>query len=196
VKMHSDNERCDWSVSSDVMREYHDIEWGVPVHDDQKLFEFLLLDAFQAGLSWEIVLRKRDAFRIAFRGFDPEAVAIMTDDDLNEVAHDASIIRNRAKIAAARHNARVFLEVAAEFGAFTTYFWSFVDERAISNTWAVSSEIPAETDRSRALSADMRRRGFKFAGPTIIYAVMQSSGLVNDHVASCFRHSELTQTRS
>ena len=183
--------RCEWANGSDLMREYHDKEWGVPVREDVKLFEFLLLDAFQAGLSWDIILRKREGFRIAFRDFDPAAVAAMADRDLDALMNDSGIIRNRAKIVAARANAVAFLDVVGEFGDFSSYFWSFVNDDPINNTWTEWQEIPAATDESRALSKDMKKRGFKFAGPTIIYAVMQSAGLVNDHTKACFRWEEL-----
>jgi len=183
--------RCEWAVGSDLMRIYHDTEWGVPVHEDRKLFEYLLLDSFQAGLSWSTILRKRDAFRQAFREFDPEAVANMTDADLAVLAQDPGIVRNRAKIIAARNNAGRFLEVAAEFGTFAAYFWSFVGGEAIQNEWPAITDVPAETVESRALSADLKRRGFSFVGPTIVYAVMQSAGLVNDHAAACYRRQEL-----
>lgn len=188
----AEEESCEWAGMSDLMRAYHDREWGVPVRDDRRLFEYLILDGFQAGLSWHIILRKREAFRRAFRDFEPGAVAAMTDEDLLALLADASIVRNRAKILAARENARAFLEVGSATGSFAGYFWSFAGGRTIQNQWRFGREVPAETDESRAASADLRKRGFTFVGPTIVYAVMQSAGLVNDHVVTCFRHAQLT----
>lgn len=174
------------------MAQYHDREWGVPLHDDSKLFEYLVLDGFQAGLSWAIVLNKREALRQAFRGFDPAQVAAMSGDDVERLLQLPGIIRNRAKIAATIGNAARLLPVADEFGSFDRYLWSFVDGKPLINSWTSVLEIPAETEESRLLSADLKRRGFRFVGPTIVYAVMQSAGLVNDHVTGCFRYQELT----
>ena len=176
---------------SDQMREYHDTEWGVPVHDDQKLFEYLVLDAFQAGLSWQIILRKREGFRDAFHGFDPNAVATMSDTEVTGLMERPEIVRNRAKIAATVANASVFLSIQQEFGTFSDYMWGFVEGKPIVNAWDAWPNIPAQTSESQALSKDLKRRGFRFAGPTIVYAVMQSAGLVNDHTLECFRYGEL-----
>jgi len=170
------------------MVDYHDSEWGIPVHDDQKLFEYLVLDAFQAGLSWAIVLRKREAMKQAFHGFNPEAVAQMSQTEVEEVLMRPEIIRNRAKVTATVENARKFLEVVSQFASFDRYIWEFVGGRTIQNSWTSDAAIPAETDESRALSKDLRARGFRFTGPTICYAVMQSAGLVNDHLVDCYRY--------
>lgn len=172
--------------------EYHDKEWGVPVHDDRKLFEYLVLDSFQAGLSWSIILRKREALRDAFRGFDPVPVATMTERDVDALVKSPEIIRNRAKIGATVGNARTFLDVVERLGSFHEYLWSFVNGATIQNSWTSVREIPAQTDQSRMMSDDLRARGFRFVGPTICYAVMQSAGLVNDHVVGCYRHSDLS----
>jgi DNA-3-methyladenine glycosylase I len=175
------------------MMEYHDREWGVPVHDDRLLFEFLVLDGAQAGLSWSTILRKREGYRAAFRGFDPAAVAEMGPEDVNELLRSAEIVRNRKKIESAIGNARALLAVAREWCSFDRYFWSFVGGRTIQNAWESMADIPAATPESAAMSADLRRRGFTFVGPTICYAIMQSAGLVNDHVVGCFRHAELRE---
>lgn len=167
---------------------YHDEEWGVPVHDDRHLFELLILEGAQAGLSWSTILRKREGYRSAFRGFDPAAVAEFGPAEIEELMASPAIVRNRRKIEAAVRNATAFLEVAGEFGSFDRYLWHFVGNEPIRNVWSTASEIPAETAESRALSKDLRRRGFGFVGPTICYALMQSAGLVNDHVVDCFRY--------
>ena len=179
---------------SDLMRAYHDEEWGVPVRDDRKLFEYLVLDAFQAGLSWHIILKKREGFREAFQDFDPRVVAEYTSADVERLVASSSIVRNRLKVKAAVSNAAAFLQVQRQFGAFSDYMWAFVGDRTIQDAWTVWQSIPSDTEESRLLSADLRRRGFKFVGPTIIYAVMQSAGLVNDHSATCFRYKELGGT--
>ena len=171
---------------------YHDLEWGVPVHDDQKMFEMLLLETFQAGLSWITVLKKRERFRVRFKQFDPVQVAQMTDRELEELLSDKGIIRNRQKIFAARNNARAFLETANEFGSFCSYLWAFVGHRPIVNRWNRSSELPGRSNLSEAISKDMKRRGFQFVGPTVVYAHLQAAGLVNDHLIGCFRHKELS----
>ncbi len=170
---------------------YHDVEWGVPVHDDRKHFEFLVLDAFQAGLSWAIILRKREAFRAAFADFDPKAVARFGARDLERLLGDAGIVRNRAKIEATVSNAAAFLRLVEEVGSFDRYIWGFVADRPIQNEWRNLSEIPARTEISEEASRDLRQRGFKFVGPTIVYAYMQAAGLVNDHVVDCFRYAEI-----
>jgi DNA-3-methyladenine glycosylase I len=179
--------RCTWARSPlDVA--YHDREWGVPVRDDRRLFELLLLEGAQAGLSWSTILAKRAAYRRAFAGFDPRRVARFGAGDVRRLLADAGIVRNRAKIAAAVANARAFLAVAAGHGSFAAYLWAFVGDRPLQGRRRSRRQVPAETAVSRALSADLRRRGFRFVGPTICYAFMQAAGLVNDHTADCFRY--------
>jgi len=174
------------------MLEYHDREWGVPVHDDRLLFEFLILEGAQAGLSWMTILRKRDAYRKAFKGFDPASVARFREATVERLLTMPAIVRNRAKIESAVRNARVVQAIVKEQGSFDRYVWSFVGGRSKRNAWKTMGEIPAETDESRALSKDLVKRGANFVGPTICYAFMQATGLVNDHVVSCFRYRELT----
>lgn len=183
--------RCGWCPDDPDYIHYHDTEWGVPLHDDRALFELLVLEAAQAGLSWLTVLRKREAYRRAFAGCDPAAVAAFDDQRLEALREDPGIIRNRQKIAAARHNARLFLDVQAEYGSFADYLWSWVDGRPVINHRRHIGEIPATTPLSDRLSADLRRRGFKFAGSTICYAYLQSAGLVMDHTVDCFRYPQL-----
>lgn len=183
--------RCGWAGSEAGMMDYHDTEWGVPVSDDRRHFEFLVLDAFQAGLSWAVILRKRDAFRSAFRGFDPVAVSSFEYDDIMRLQGDASIVRNRAKIEATVGNATRFLEVQEEFGSFDAFVWSFTGGRTIRNRWLSPAEVPAYTRESERMSRELRRRGFRFVGPTICYAYMQAAGMVNDHTTSCFRYEEV-----
>jgi len=174
------------------MLDYHDREWGVPVHDDPLLFEFLILEGAQAGLSWMTILRKRDAYRKAFKGFDPASVARFREATVERLLTMPAIVRNRAKIESAVRNARVVQAIVKEQGSFDRYAWSFVGGRPKRNAWKTMGEIPAETDESRALSKDLVKRGANFVGPTICYAFMQGTGLVNDHVVSCFRYRELT----
>lgn len=183
--------RCGWSESSDVMIAYHDREWGVPVHDDRKHFEFLLLDAFQAGVSWAIVLRKRESFRRAFDAFDPQKVARYRAPKIRALRRDAGIIRNRLKIAAAVSNARAFLDVQETEGSFDRFIWSFTDGEPKQNARKTLRQIPARTRESDRMSKALKERGFKFVGSTICYAYMQAAGLVNDHLVSCFRYDEL-----
>ncbi len=183
--------RCDWARDDPLMIRYHDTEWGVPVHDDRKLFEFLVLDMFQAGLSWAVVLKKREAFRRAFSGFDPSKVAEYGKTELKELLADAGIVRNRRKIEASVGNARALLKVQDDYGNFDEYVWQFTGGRTRLNRWRRSSDIPTKTVESVAMSADLKSYGFKFAGPTICYAFMQSVGLVNDHLVMCFRHREV-----
>jgi DNA-3-methyladenine glycosylase I len=171
---------------------YHDAEWGVPIHDDRRLFELLNLEGAQAGLSWITILRKRDGYRLAFEGWDPARIAGYGPDDEARLMADQSIVRNGAKIRAVIGNARAYLALADAPGAFDRYVWAFVDGVPIVNRWTSLSGVPAETDASRALSRDLKTRGFSFVGPTIVYAFMQSAGLVNDHLVSCFRHAELS----
>jgi DNA-3-methyladenine glycosylase I len=173
------------------MMAYHDTEWGVPIRDDRRHFEFLLLEGAQAGLSWETILRKREGYRAAFADFDPALVATFDDSDRERLLGDASIVRNRLKIKAAVGNARAFLDVQREFGSFDSYIWKFTDGRTIRNTWDELRDIPAETDESRAMSRDLKKRGFRFVGPTICYAYMQAAGMVNDHTIGCFRYGEV-----
>jgi DNA-3-methyladenine glycosylase I len=183
--------RCPWSLGvDDAYLRYHDEEWGVPVHDDSTHFEFLVLESAQAGLSWSTVLRKRGGYRRAFANFDPKRVARFNSRSVERLVQDAGIVRNRQKIVAAINNARRFLEVQDEFGSFDAYVWSFVDGRPIVNRWKEQSSMPATSAESDALSKDMKRRGFGFVGSTIIYAHMQATGLVNDHLVGCFRHAD------
>ena len=180
--------RCPWAGSNPLYLAYHDDEWGVPVHDDRTLFEFLILEGAQAGLSWITILRKRDAYRRAFAGFDPAAVAAFDEAKIAALLADPGIVRNRLKIRATVDKAHAFLPVQREFGSFDAYVWGFVGGQPIVNTPATLADVPAETAESRALSADLKRRGFRFVGPTIMYAYMQAVGLVNDHLVTCFRH--------
>jgi len=183
--------RCPWCGDDPLYVRYHDEEWGVPVHDDRKLFEFLVLEGAQAGLSWLTILRRREGYRRAFAGFDPEAVARFDETDIERLRNDASIIRNRAKIRSAVVNARAFLAVREEFGSFDRYIWRFVDGRPIVNTWTRDEDIPAATPLSETISRDLKARGFSFVGPTIVYAHLQATGMVNDHLVNCFRHDEV-----
>jgi DNA-3-methyladenine glycosylase I len=176
------------------MIEYHDREWGLPVHDDPKHFEFLVLEAAQAGLSWSIMLKKRDGYRRAFSDFDPQKVARYTDKRIQKLILDPGIIRNRLKIGAAVNNARTFLKVQEEFGSFDAYCWRFVDGRPKVNRWKEMRQIPAISKESDAFSKDLKRRGFSFVGSTVIYAHMQAVGMVNDHLVDCFRYREILST--
>src|SRR5437660_6510899 len=185
--------RCEWAGEDPLMVGYHDQEWGVPARDDRTLFEFLTLEGAQAGLSWMTILRKREGYRRSFAGFDPEAVARFTDADVDRLLADASIVRNRAKITSAIANARALLAVRAERGSFAEHLWSFVDGRALQPGRDALSDLPAETPEARAISRDLKRRGFGFVGPTIMYSLMQACGLVNDHVTGCFRWDELSR---
>lgn len=182
--------RCSWATGR-LMEQYHDEEWGVPVHDDRRHFEFLVLESAQAGLSWITILKRRAAYANAFCNFDPEVVAKMDGSDVDALLVDAGIIRNRRKVESAVSNARAFLEIRREFGTFDSYIWGFVDGLPIVNHWVEGAQIPAETALSKEVSADLRRRGFSFLGPVTCYAHLQATGLVMDHVRSCFRWSEL-----
>ena len=186
-------ERCNWGTTSEIMIKYHDTEWGVPLHDDQKLFEFFVLEGFQAGLSWQIVLNKRESFREAFDNFNPEIVAEYDEKKLEELVQNKAIIRNRMKIAACVNNARRFLEIQKEFGSFDNYIWRFVDGNPIVNKFKSLKELPAKTGLSDVISADLKKRGFKFVGSTVIYAHMQATGMVNDHLINCFRYKEINE---
>ncbi len=187
----SDPTRCPWAGTDPLYIAYHDQEWGAPVHDDRVHFEFLILEGAQAGLSWSTILKKRDHYRRAFDGFDPALVALYDEAKTAALLNDAGIVRNRLKIRAAIQNAGCFLQIQREFGSFDHYVWSYVGGRPIVNTWHSLSQVPAETAESRALSKDLKRRGFSFVGPTIMYAHMQATGLVNDHLTGCFRFHEL-----
>jgi DNA-3-methyladenine glycosylase I len=187
--------RCGWSDSislrDPLMIEYHDSEWGVPLHDDRKLFEFLVLEGMQAGLSWATILKKRDNFRKAFDGFDPAIVARYGERERARLLADAGIIRNRMKIDAAINNARCFLEVQKEFGSFDNYIWQFIGGKPIRNRFKTLQEMPATSPESDRISKDLKQRGFKFVGSTIVYAHMQATGMVNDHVVTCFRYRQV-----
>ena len=182
--------RCFWAATEPNIT-YHDEEWGVPVHDDRLLFEFLILEGAQAGLSWTTILNKRDNYRKAFDGFRPEKIARYGARDVKRLLGDAGIVRNRLKIAAAIENAKAFLTVRKEFGTFDAYLWSFVGGKPIQNRWQRMADVPARTAESDAMSRDLQRRGFKFVGSTICYALMQATGLVNDHLVTCPRHAQL-----
>ena len=182
--------RC-WNTTDPLLVKYHDEEWGVPVHDDKKLFELLTLEIFQAGLNWQLILRRRDAFRKAFDDFDPEKVSNYIDKDVERMASNPGIIKNRRKIESTVNNAHCLLEVQSEFGSFDAFIWRFVGCKTIQNSYTDFSELPAETPESNAMSAELKRRCFKFVGPTICYAFMQATGLVNDHITSCFRYEQL-----
>ena len=179
-----ERERC-WDTTNPLYIEYHDKEWGVPVHDDRTLFEFLVLEGFQAGLSWELILRRRGNLREAFDGFDPEKVARYTEEDVECLLGDPGMIRNRRKIEATINNARRLLEVRVEFGSFDRYIWGFVGGKPIKNRFRSFEGMPSETERSEVMTRDLKRRGFKFVGPTICYSFMQAVGMVNDHLVGC-----------
>ncbi len=185
--------RC-WGDEDPLMKAYHDSEWGVSLHDDRRLFEFLVLDGFQAGLSWRTILHKRESFRKAFDDFDYHRIAGYSPRKIKALQSDGSIIRNKLKINAAVANARAFLTVRKEFGTFDKYIWNYVDNKPIQNNLKSFEEMPAKTELSTEISKDLKKRGFQFVGPTIIYAFMQAIGMVNDHLTRCFRHSELAKT--
>jgi DNA-3-methyladenine glycosylase I len=182
--------RCEWTGSDPLMVAYHDEEWGVPLHDDQKLFEFLILEGMQAGLSWMTILRKRENFRAAFDDFDPVKVARYGQEKVEKLMGNAGIIRNRQKILAAIQNATAFLEVQEQFGSFDSYMWQFVGGKPLVNAWNRMGDIPPKTEQSETMSKDLKKRGFNFVGPTIVYAHMQATGMVNDHTTDCFRYLE------
>ena len=183
--------RCEWAGSDPLYVHYHDTEWGVPVYDDRKLFEFLLLEGAQAGLSWITILKRREGYRRAFADFNPEKVARFTQKKIDKLLHDPGIIRNRLKVVSAIDNAKAFLKVQEKFGSFSDYQWRFVDGKPIQNSFNSLAELPAKTSISEAFSKDLKKRGFTFVGPTIVYAHMQAVGMVNDHVADCFRHQQV-----
>jgi DNA-3-methyladenine glycosylase I len=184
-------QRCAWSGADPLMWAYHDQEWGTPVHDERTLFEFLVLEGAQAGLSWMTILRKRENYRLAFDSFDPERVAGFDEERVQRLLGNAGIVRNRRKIEAAIGNARAFLKVQEQFDSFDAYIWQFTNGHTIHNAWQSLSEIPARTQESDAMSKDLVQRGFKFVGPTICYAHMQATGMVNDHTVDCFRYQQL-----
>ena len=186
--------RCSWACGDDLLRAYHDTEWGVPVHDERKHFEFLVLESAQAGLSWLTVLRKRENYRTAYDSFDPEKAAGYDQAKIEELVGNSGIVRNRKKIESSVNNARRFREVQAEFGSFDTYIWHFVDFRPILNAWTKLSQLPAHTELSDRISKDLKKRGFTFVGSTIIYAHLQATGIVNDHISSCYRYDEIKQS--
>lgn len=183
--------RCDWA-KNDLAIKYHDTEWGVPLHDDRLLFEFLVLEGAQAGLSWDTILKKRENYRLAFDNFDPNIIAQYDDKKFDELLNNAGIVRNRLKIRSAIRNASAYLKVVEEFGSFDKYIWSFVDGKPIKNNqWKKMEDVPAKTEVSDKLSKDLKKRGFNFVGSTICYAFMQATGMVNDHIISCFRYDEV-----
>lgn len=184
-------ERCSWVSDDPIMIAYHDAEWGVPIHNDVRLFELLILEGAQAGLSWNTILQKRMNYRLAFDAFDVARIANYDDERIAQLMLNPGIVRNKLKLYAAVDNARAFLDVKDEFGTFDQYIWHFVDGKVIQNAWKTAEEVPTESKLSRAMSADMKKRGFKFVGPITCYAYMQACGLVNDHLVTCFRHSEV-----
>lgn len=183
--------RCGWSISDPIYIEYHDTEWGLPLHDDRRLFEFLILDGAQAGLSWLTILKKRQNYRKAFENFDPQIIARYDNRKIRELLANEGIVRNKLKIKATVQNARAFLSIQKQFGSFDKYIWQFVGGVTLKNKWKTLEEIPSQTKKSAAMSADLKKRGFTFVGPTICYAFMQAAGLVNDHVVDCFRYEEV-----
>ena len=183
--------RCEWANGSELEQSYHDNEWGVAVHDDRSLFEFLVLEGAQAGLSWSTILRKREGYRKAFENFDAQKISRYSEDDIARLLINSEIIRNKLKINATITNARAFLQVQEQFGSFDHYIWQFVHGRPIQNSWERMIDIPSSTPESEAMSKDLQKRGFKFVGATICYAFMQAVGMVNDHVVDCFRYEEL-----
>ena len=183
--------RCSWMGDDELMLRYHDKEWGVPVHDDRKWFEYLILDAFQAGLSWKTVLNKREGFREVFFGFDPERVSKMTEKEMESARNNSAIIRNRLKIKSAVTNAKAFLKLQEKHGSFDSYIWSFTEGQVVNNSWKDLHEIPASTPLSDEISKSLKQEGFSFVGTTICYAFLQAAGVVNDHLISCFRYEEL-----
>ena len=185
--------RCSWCEGNDIYQDYHDKEWGVPVFDDQQLFEFLILETFQAGLSWITVLKKRENFRKAFDFFDYKKIAVYDEAKYEALIQDAGIIRNKLKVRAAISNAQAFMKVQEEFGSFSKYIWGFVNGKPIVNNFKTLAEIPATTPLSDTISKDLKKRGFKFVGSTVVYAHMQATGMVNDHIVDCFRHKEVQE---
>ena len=189
--MQSKQTRCEWPGENELSIEYHDREWGVPLHDDNLLFEYLILDAFQAGLSWQTILNKRKNFKKAFHNFNAKKISKYSEKDKSRLLNDAGIIRNHLKINASITNAQKFLEVQKEFGSFDKYIWQFTNNKTINNEFKNISDLPAKTEESEKMSEDLKKRGFKFCGPTICYAFMQAAGMVNDHTINCFRYKEV-----
>lgn len=184
--------RCDWCLSSPLDMEYHDKEWGVPVRDDKTLFEFFVLETAQAGLSWATILKKREGYRKAFADFEVEKVAKFSEKKVEKLLLNPGIVRNRLKVKTTVTNAQNFIKVQKEFGSFSEYIWSFTDGKVITNTWKTMAEVPSTSDEATAMSKDLKKRGFKFCGPTICYAFMQAAGMCNDHIISCFRYKQVT----
>ncbi|MBJ6369677.1 DNA-3-methyladenine glycosylase I [Snuella sedimenti] len=183
--------KCSWCIGDPLYEAYHDTEWGVPVYDDATLFEFLILETFQAGLSWITILRKRENFRKAFDNFDYKKIANYKQDKIDALLKDTGIVRNKLKVNATVTNAQAFIKIQEEFGSFSQYIWGFVNGKPIKNTWPTLKDIPATTPISDALSKDLKKRGFKFVGSTVVYAHMQATGMVNDHITDCFRYKEV-----
>jgi DNA-3-methyladenine glycosylase I len=183
--------RCPWVNDDPLMIQYHDEEWGVPIHDNRLLFEFLILEGAQAGLSWATILRKRNNYLLAFDNFEPDKISDYSDQKIEDLRNDPGIVRNKLKIKATVSNAKAFLKIQEEFGSFDSYIWKFVDGKPIQNVWKDLTEIPSSTAESEDMSSDLKSRGFKFIGPTICYSFMQAVGMVNDHTVDCFRHSEI-----
>lgn len=183
--------RCQWCLDNDLYIKYHDEEWGTPTFDDKRIFEFIVLESAQAGLSWLTILKKRENYRAAFSGFDPQVIANYNEADIERLMGDPGIIRNRRKVEAAISNAKVFLEIQNEYGSFSNYMWSYVDGKPIMNNWDSIKDVPAKTEISDAMSKDLKKRGFKFFGSVICYSHMQALGVVNDHVVGCFRHAQV-----
>lgn len=188
-------QRCTWCGDDPLYQTYHDEEWGVPIHDDQKQFEFIVLESAQAGLSWLTILRKREGYRQAYDDFDPVKVARYDEVKIQQLLQNPNIVRNQQKIRASIKNARSFLAIQEEFGSFSAYLWGFIENHPIVNHWSNDSQIPAKTELSERISKDLKKRGFSFLGPTILYAHLQATGLVNDHVTGCFRYKELSARR-
>lgn len=182
--------RCDWCKSNDLYQKYHDQEWGVPVYEDRKLFEMLILESFQAGLNWLTILKKREGFRKAFDEFDYRVISKYSEDKISELLKDKNIIRHRGKIEAAINNANAFLKIQKEFGSFSNYLWKFVDGTPLLNSFSSLNQVPAQTQLSQKISKELKKRGFKFIGPTTVYAYMQATGMVNDHLTYCFKHKK------
>lgn len=189
----ADVKRCPWPGADPLYQHYHDTEWGVPVRSDKKLFEFLILEGVQAGLSWITVLRKREAYRAAYDNFDWNRIAAYDAQKVEELMNNPGIIRNRLKVKASITNARAFIKVREEFGTFSKYIWSFLGDKPVQNRWKAMKEVPAVTDLATQISKDLKKRGFTFVGPTIVYAHMQATGMVNDHITDCFRHKQLRE---
>ena len=190
-RVHIMKKRCDWGTEDELYIEYHDREWGVPLHDDRRLFEFLILEGNQAGLSWITILKKRENYRLALDGFDARKIARYKDSKIQSLLKDPGIVRNRLKLEATVANAKAFLKVQSEFCSFDKYIWQFVGGKPIRNNWKSVAEIPAKSDESDSMSKDLKKRGFKFVGSTICYAFMQATGMVNDHTIDCFRYREI-----